>query len=99
LLWLHKLRAISVQRCILHTDSRVIAGKIEKDCIAREPTLKRYLALVRRMENYFKGFTKEYIERAKNAEADELVKATARSTPLPADVFCGIPPLSKGRQS
>jgi hypothetical protein len=51
------------------------------------------------MENYFKGFTKEYIERAKNAEADELVKATARSTPLPADVFCGIPPLSKGRQS
>jgi hypothetical protein len=40
----------------------VVTGQIEKECIAREPTLERYLALVRRMENYFKGFTIEYIE-------------------------------------
>jgi hypothetical protein len=37
-------------------------GQIEKECIAREPTLERYLALVRRMENYFTGFTMEYIK-------------------------------------
>jgi hypothetical protein len=54
LLGLHKLMATGVQRCILHTDSKVVAGQIEKECIAREPTLKRYLDLVRRMENYFK---------------------------------------------
>jgi hypothetical protein len=29
----------------------------EKECIAREPNLKKYIALVRRMENYFRGFT------------------------------------------
>jgi hypothetical protein len=39
------------------------------------------------MENHFKGFTIEYIERSKNSKADELVKVTARNTALPADVF------------
>jgi hypothetical protein len=40
----------------------VVAGQIEKECVAREPTLEWYVALVRRMENYFKGFTVEYIK-------------------------------------
>jgi ribonuclease HI len=62
LLGLRKLRAIGVQKCILCTDSKVVVGQIEKECIAREPTLKRYLGLVRKMENYFKGFTVEYNE-------------------------------------
>jgi ribonuclease HI len=52
LLGLRKLRVIGVQRCILRTDSKVVAGQIEKECIAREPTLKKYLQLVRRMENF-----------------------------------------------
>jgi ribonuclease HI len=86
LLGLQKLRAISVQRCILHTDSKVVAGQIEKESIAREPTLKRYLVLVRRMESFFKGFTMEYIDK-KNSKADELAKAVAHNTPLPAEVF------------
>jgi ribonuclease HI len=87
LLELRKLRAIRVQRCILCTDSKVVVDQIEKECIAREPTLKKYLTLVRRMEIFFKGFTIEYIDRNKNSEADELTKAVARNNPLPADVF------------
>jgi ribonuclease HI len=75
LLGLRKLRAMGVHNCILKTDSKVIAGEIEKECMARDATLERYLATVRRMENYFNGFTIEYIERAKNIEADELAKA------------------------
>jgi hypothetical protein len=43
----------------------VTAGQIEKECMARDATLERYLVIVKRMENYFKGFTVEYIERAK----------------------------------
>jgi hypothetical protein len=66
LLGICKLRAIGVQRCILHTDSKVVAGQKEKECIAREATLERYLGLVKRMENYFKEFIVEYIERNKN---------------------------------
>jgi ribonuclease HI len=41
LLGLRKLMAIRVQRCILRTDSKVVVGQIEKECIAREPTLKK----------------------------------------------------------
>jgi hypothetical protein len=68
----------------------VVAGQIEKECLAREPTLKKYLLLVRRMENFFKGFTIEYIDINKNAEADKLAKAAAHNTPLPTDVFLQI---------
>jgi hypothetical protein len=39
------------------------------------------------MENFYKGFTIEHIERAKNTEADELAKATAKNMVLPPDVF------------
>jgi hypothetical protein len=60
-----KLRAIRVQTCMLRTNSKVIAVQIEIECIARKPTLERYLAVVRRMKCYFKGFTVEYIERTK----------------------------------
>jgi hypothetical protein len=60
---------------------------IEKEFIGRETTLEKYLALVKRMENHFKSFIVEYIERNKNTEADELANAAAQSTPLPTDVF------------
>jgi ribonuclease HI len=46
LLGFQKQRAIGVQPCVLRTDSKVVSGQIEKECIAREPTLERYLALV-----------------------------------------------------
>jgi hypothetical protein len=39
------------------------------------------------MDNFFKGFTVEYIDRNKNSKADELAKAIAHNTPLPTDVF------------
>jgi ribonuclease HI len=90
LLGLCKLRVIGVQTCTLHTDSKVVASQIEKECIAREPTLKRYLALIGRMDNHFKCFIVEYIEIRKNSKADELAKAVARNTPLPTDVFFQI---------
>jgi ribonuclease HI len=55
-LGLRKLRAIGMQTCVLRTNSKVVSRQIEKECIAREPTLDRYLALVRRMESYIKRF-------------------------------------------
>jgi hypothetical protein len=55
--------------------------------MARDATLERYLATVRRMENYFKGFTVEYIKRAENTKAGKLAKATTRKAALQPDVF------------
>jgi ribonuclease HI len=57
LLGLRKLRAIGVQTCTLRTDTKNVAGQIEKECITRGPTRERYLSLVKRIESYFKGFT------------------------------------------
>jgi hypothetical protein len=44
----------------------VIAGQIENECMAGDATLEKYLVIIRRMENYFKGFTVEYVERTKH---------------------------------
>jgi hypothetical protein len=49
---------------------KVIVVQIEKECIARDTTVLKYLALVKRMENYFRGFSVEYIDRSKNVEAN-----------------------------
>jgi hypothetical protein len=92
LIGLPMIRAIRVQTCILHTDLIVVSNQIEKELIARELTHKKYLALVRRMENHFKGFMVEYIERINFFEADELVKAAARNMSLSADVFFQVVP-------
>ena len=90
LLGLQKLRALGVRNCILNTDCKIVASQIEKECIARDPTLERYLDQVRRMETFFKGFTVEFIERSKNSKADELAKAAAKNTCIPPDVFFQI---------
>jgi hypothetical protein len=84
LLGLRKLQSMGVQYCTLKIDSKVIVSQIEKECMARDVNLERYLG---RMENYFKGLIVEYIERTKNTEADEVAKASTRKAVLPLDVF------------
>jgi hypothetical protein len=61
----------------------VIASQIEMECMARDATLEKYLAIIRRMENYIKGFVVEYVERTKNTKVDELAKAATSKTTLP----------------
>jgi hypothetical protein len=46
LLGLRKLRAMGVQYYTLKIYSKVIASQIEKECMARDVTLERYLAAV-----------------------------------------------------
>jgi ribonuclease HI len=68
-------------------DSNVVRSYIEKECITREPTTEKYLALIRRMKIYLKGFIVAHIDRNKNTTADELAKEAARNTLLHVDVF------------
>jgi hypothetical protein len=46
ILGLRKLRALGVTTCIVKTDSKIVAGQIEKDCSAKEPVLMQYLSAV-----------------------------------------------------
>jgi hypothetical protein len=87
LLGLHKLRSHGSSE--LHIENRLQGdsrldrkGMHSKRCYSRKT-----LSIVRRMENYFRGFTVEYIERTKNTEADELAKAATKKITLPPDVF------------
>jgi hypothetical protein len=88
---LHKLRAIGVQTCVLHTDLKVVSSQIEKECIAKEATFEKYLALVRRMESHFKGFTVEYRETKWSIpwfDCDELL--TLRGLNSNLEYFCSF---------
>jgi ribonuclease HI len=66
ILGLRKLQALGVTTCIIRTDSKVVAGQIEKENSAKEPVLMQYLTVGRRLEKQFKGFTLQHVERNKN---------------------------------
>jgi ribonuclease HI len=87
ILGLRKLRALGVTTCIIRTDSKVVAGQVEKDYTAKDPALMQYLTAIRSLERQFKGFTLQHVDRAKNEEAGALAKAAARGEALPSDVF------------
>jgi hypothetical protein len=71
----------------LKTDSKVVAGQVEKEYSAKDPALMQYLTTVRSLKRQFKGFTLQHVVQAKNEEADALAKAAARGEVLPSDVF------------
>jgi ribonuclease HI len=87
ILGLHKLRALDVTTCIIRTDSKVVAGQVEKEYSAKDPALMQYLTAVRSLEKQFKGFTLQHVDRAKNEEIDALAKAATKGDALPFDVF------------
>jgi ribonuclease HI len=87
ILGLRKLRALGVTTCIVKTDSKVVAGQVEKEYSAKDPALMQYLTAVRSLERHFKGFTLQHVDRARNEETNALAKAAARGETLPSDVF------------
>jgi hypothetical protein len=87
ILGLRKLRALGITTCIIRTDSKVLAGQVEKEYSAKDPVLMQYLTAVRSLEKQFKGFTLQHVDRAKNKEADVLAKAAAKGEALSSDMF------------
>ena len=73
--------------CIVRTDSKVVAGQVEKEYSAKDPALMQYLTVVHSLERQFKGFTLQHFDHAKNEEANALAKAAAKGEALPSDVF------------
>jgi ribonuclease HI len=98
ILGLNKAKALGAKNLIIKIDSQIVAGQVEKEYTAREPEFSKYLEVVRGLERRFKGVTLKHIPRAKNREADELVKAAANNLPLPVDIFYQVirTPAMKG---
>ena len=57
ILGLNKAKALGTKMVLTKTDSQVIVGQVEKEYVAREPELTKYLATVRALERRFQGFT------------------------------------------
>jgi ribonuclease HI len=53
ILGLSKAKALGARTLLIRTDSQVVAGQVEKEYVAREPELVRYLVLVRALERRF----------------------------------------------
>jgi ribonuclease HI len=87
ILGLRKLRALGVTTCVVRTDSKVVAGQVEKEYSAKDPVLMQYLTAVRSLEKQFKGFTLQHVDHARNEEVNALAKAAAKGEALPYDVF------------
>jgi ribonuclease HI len=83
ILGLRKLRALGVTTCIIKTDSKVVAGQVEKDYAAKDPTLMQYLTAVRSLERQFKGFTLQHVDPAKNEEPMRWPKQQPEARPCP----------------
>ena len=87
ILALNKAKAHGAKVLEIRTDSQIIVVQVEKECMAREPELVKYLSVVRALERRFQGFMVKYVPRAENKEADELAKAAATNSHIPLEVF------------
>jgi len=52
-LGLNKAKALGAKTVLAKTDSQVMAGQVEKEYVAREPELAKYLDTVRALERRF----------------------------------------------
>ncbi len=63
LLGLRKAKALGVRRLLIRTDSKLVAGYVDKSFEAKEEGMKRYLEAVRSMEKCYTGMTVEHLPR------------------------------------
>nr|CAE02216.2 OSJNBb0002N06.6 [Oryza sativa Japonica Group]CAH66592.1 OSIGBa0092G14.3 [Oryza sativa] len=87
LLGLRKAKALGVRRLLIRTDSKLVAGHVDKSFEAKEEGMKRYLEAVRSMEKCFTGITVEHLPKDQNEEADALAKSAACGGPHSPGIF------------
>lgn len=85
-LGLRKLKAMGVKRAILKSDSQVIMSHVDKSIKVNNPSLEKYLDMVR-MESSFEWFSVKNIPMVDNEHVDMLAKSVAKGLPLPPEIF------------
>jgi ribonuclease HI len=83
LLGLRKLKAMSVRRAVLKSDSQVIIGQVDKSSKVESPGMEKYFDIVRRMESSFERFSVKSILRLDNEHANMSAKSVAQGLALP----------------
>nr|ABB46826.1 retrotransposon protein, putative, Ty3-gypsy subclass [Oryza sativa Japonica Group] len=87
LLGLKKAKALGVRRLLIRTDSKLVAGHVDKSFEAKEEGMKRYLEAIRSMEKCFADITVQHLPRGQNEEADALAKSAAYGGPHSPGIF------------
>src|SRR3954462_11784650 len=87
---LHGMRmakTCGAMRLIIYGDSNLVVQQAMRDCDAVADNMAAYLKLYNALEGSFDGCELNYIIRANNTEADELVNIGSTRRPVPPDVF------------
>lgn len=88
LLGLRKAKAMGIRRLLIRTDSKLVAGHIDKSFEAKEEGMKRYLEAVRSMEKCFSGITVEHLpkpnrccagDRQEGVRYDDILRSCRRN--------------------
>jgi ribonuclease HI len=83
ILGLRKLRAHGVTTCIVKTDSKVVAGQVEKEYLAKDPALMQYLTAVRSLEKQLKGFTLQIWTAPGTKRSTRWLRQQPKARPCP----------------
>ena len=87
LLGLRKAKAMGVRRLLIKSDSKLVAGHLDKSFSARDPEMASYLAAARVASAAFLGITVQAIPRSQNEAADKLAKMASSGQQPSPDVF------------
>ena len=82
------MKALGAKTVPTKIDSQIVDGQVEKEYVARELELVKYLAIVRALEWRFQGFTLK--PRAENKKVDELAKAATNNLTILEGAFYQI---------
>jgi hypothetical protein len=85
--WTQQGEGIRSKTLLIKIDSHIVAGQDEKEYLAHNQELAKYLPVVRGLERRFKGFTLRHIPRSEKNEVNELAKAAANNLPIPPETF------------
>lgn len=75
---LQKARDASISRVNIYTDSLLVSNQVSGIYKTKNPVLKAYLNIVKKISRNFSQFSLKYIPREKNRIADGLAKAAIK---------------------
>jgi ribonuclease HI len=87
---IHGLRiavSLIIKKLMVYGDSLVVINQINKDWDCSPDSMGKYCAVVRKLEDKFKGLEFHHVERERNAVADALSKLVSGRAQVPSGIF------------
>jgi ribonuclease HI len=79
--------SLGIKRLMVYSDSLVVISQVNKDWDCSTNSMESYCAVVRKLEDKFKGLEFHHVERDRDAAADTLSKLGSSRAQVPPGVF------------